>query len=153
MGFLEQKERLAGFDSTSVLDHAAACFADFERSLAGGHGRLELERAIKTVLDIVEGDFDDATKDRARALPLMYRAALIDRIAWALACGDAQPETYAYLVGLAALFERIDGNEDGTFAALRCRLAVALARAAFVALSDDDRARVLQAFCPGESGV
>lgn len=153
MGFLEHKERLAGFDSTSVLDHAAARFADFERRFAEGHGRAELERAIETVLDIVAGDFDHPTKDRARALPLTYRAASIDRIEWALACGDAQPEIYAYLIGLAALFERIDGNEDGTFAALRCRLAVALARAALVALSDDDRARVLQAFCPGDSGV
>lgn len=151
MGFLEQKERLAGFDSTSVLDHATACFAEFERSLAKGYGRAELDRAIETVLDIVEGDFDEATKERARALPLAHRAALIDRIEWALACGDAQLERYAYLAGLAALFERSDGNEDGTFPGLRCRLAVALARAALAALSDDDRSRVLQADYSGES--
>ena len=151
MGCLEQKNELAGFDSTNVLDHATACVAECERSRGGGYGRAELDRAIKTVLDIVEGDFDAATKERERALPLKYRAALIDRIEWVLACGDTQPERYAYLSGLAALFERIDGNEDGRFAVLRGRLAVALARAALAALSDDDRSRVLQADYPGES--
>ncbi len=153
MGFLEHKERLAGFDGRGVLEDAAASFAAFEESLARGHGRMELERAIRALRAIAEGDFDDVTRERARLLPRGSRAALIDRIELALACGDARPETYAYLVGLATLFEPIDPAGDGTFAALRRRLAIALARAALVALSDDDRARVLQAFCPGEARV
>jgi hypothetical protein len=142
MGFIEEKERLAGLDAESGLRRIRADFDGFWRAFADGHGRSELDRALDTARSIAEGEYDTQTRRRARRLAIAAREKFTRRAEAHLDRTDVSAPTDAYLHLLAETFLADSTIVDDRFVALAARLRMAAIRSQFAGLSEADQRTV-----------
>jgi len=138
------KERLAGFDAEGVLRDVRDGFDAFAVALADYRGRRELEDAVSIVQAIVSGDYDEATKRRAREQMMIYRGIFMDAAERLFDTVVATPEMYGYMQVLAGIFAQDSSDPDDRFEDLRDRLSATVIVEQFDRLSSRDKALVLQ---------
>jgi len=144
MGFIEEKERLAGLDAESSIGHAEADFETFWRALAEGRGRAELDQALGTARSIARGDYDAKTKGRARRVAVAGLEKFAQRAEGYLNRKDVSAPIVAHLHMLAATFVAGGTIVDDRILALETRLRLAVIKSQFAGLSDADQRAVLR---------
>ena len=153
MGFIEEKERLAGLDAESSIGHAEADFETFWRALAEGRGMAELDQALGTARSIAEGDYDAKTRRHARRLAVAWLEKFAQRAEDYLNRKDVSAPTVAHLHILAATFVADGTIVDDRILALETRLRLAVIKSQFACLSDADQRAVLRELRRTQSGA
>jgi hypothetical protein len=153
MGFIEEKERLAGLDAESSIGRASVDFEAFWRALAEGHGGTELERALATARSIAEGDYDAKTRHHARRLAVAAREKFAQRAEDYLNRKDVSVQAAAHLHKLAEMFASDGTIVDDRILALETRLRIAVIKSQFARLSDADQRAVLRELRRTKSGA